>query len=130
MYDLVRPQMVEEPVLEIRQGRHLLYEKIMGYGRYVMNDTYMRGGAGDDRDCSMVRHLVLLHTLATLTDSWWSRAQMAPASLRTANRSAARISLAAVADGSPHSLLLWPKSGASFQPRVLGSVSSTRVRQS
>ena len=86
MYDLVRPQMVEEPILEIRQGRHLLYEKVMGYGRYIMNDTYMRGGAGDDRDCSMVRHSIVGHTRATLTDSWWSRARMAPASPRTASR--------------------------------------------
>jgi len=54
MYDLVRPQMVEEPVLEIRQGRHLLYEKIMGYGRYVMNDTYMLGGPNNGSDYSMV----------------------------------------------------------------------------
>lgn len=54
MYDLVRPHMVEEPILEIRQGRHLLFEKIMGYGRYVMNDTYIRGGEWNGEDCSMV----------------------------------------------------------------------------
>ena len=47
LYSLVRPKMVEEPVLEIRRGRHILQEKYVE--RYVTNDTLMRGGGGEDQ---------------------------------------------------------------------------------
>lgn len=53
-YSLVRPKMVEKPVLEIRRGRHILQERYVE--RYVTNDTFMQGGGGDEQR-NMVRTL-------------------------------------------------------------------------
>lgn len=55
VYDLVRPTMVEEPALEIHQGRHLLYESVVGQGRYIMNDTLITGGMLDGEGRNMVK---------------------------------------------------------------------------
>lgn len=52
-FNLVRPKMVEEPVLEIRQGRHILQERWVDH--YIRNDTMMCGGSDSDQHHSMVR---------------------------------------------------------------------------
>lgn len=50
-YDLVRPTMKEEPVLSIKNGRHILHE--LKSSPYIPNDTLMSGGYGG-RFASMV----------------------------------------------------------------------------
>lgn len=49
-YQLHRPQMVEENVIKIQRGRHLLYELTMDM--YVSNDTLLAGGQGTLRNDS------------------------------------------------------------------------------
>ncbi|PNS19011.1 MutS 5 [Sphaceloma murrayae] len=44
-YNLCRPQMTEENVLDIRGGRHLLQERTVP--TFIANDTYLAGGNGD-----------------------------------------------------------------------------------
>ncbi|KAK1921135.1 muts domain V-domain-containing protein [Papiliotrema laurentii] len=41
-HNLVRPTMVQEPLLEIRHGRHILQEQFVE--RYIANDTVLCGG--------------------------------------------------------------------------------------
>ena len=41
-----RPEIVDEPVLEIEEGRHPVVEKMLGRGRFVPNDTRLRGLGG------------------------------------------------------------------------------------
>ena len=43
-HDFVRPQLVEDPVLEIREGRHPVVERMLGAGRFVPNDTDLAAG--------------------------------------------------------------------------------------
>jgi DNA mismatch repair protein MSH5 len=57
-FNLVRPKMVEEPVLEIRQGRHILQERWVDH--YIRNDTMMCGGSDSDQHHSMVRIMTRL----------------------------------------------------------------------
>lgn len=45
-YKLTRPNIVEENVIEIRAGRHLLQE--LTVPTYVANDTFMVGGSGEN----------------------------------------------------------------------------------
>jgi DNA mismatch repair protein MSH5 len=40
---LVRPRLVEEPVLRVRGGRHLLAEQLLPAGAFIPNDTRMGG---------------------------------------------------------------------------------------
>ena len=42
----VRPELCEEPVLEIEEGRHPVVERMLGAGRFVPNNLRLRGGAG------------------------------------------------------------------------------------
>ncbi len=42
----VRPELCEEPVLEIEEGRHPVVERMLGAGRFVPNNLGLRGGAG------------------------------------------------------------------------------------
>jgi len=41
----VRPELCEEPVLEIEEGRHPVVERMLGAGRFVPNNLSLRGGA-------------------------------------------------------------------------------------
>lgn len=50
-FGLKRPIMREEPVLQIRGGRHILYESLVP--RYIENDTMIASG-GIDGLASMV----------------------------------------------------------------------------
>ncbi|KIV92386.1 hypothetical protein PV10_03688 [Exophiala mesophila] len=47
-YKLTRPVLVDENVVEIRGGRHLLYE--LTVPSFVPNDTLLRGGSGHEED--------------------------------------------------------------------------------
>lgn len=47
-YKLTRPHIVEENIIEIRAGRHLLQE--LTVPSYVANDTFLVGGNGEDTD--------------------------------------------------------------------------------
>ena len=40
----VRPELSEEPVLEIEEGRHPVVERMLGAGRFVPNNLMLRGG--------------------------------------------------------------------------------------
>ena len=42
----VRPEMTDEPVLEIEEGRHPVVERMLGAGRFVPNDLGVRANAG------------------------------------------------------------------------------------
>ena len=42
----VRPELCEEPVLEVEEGRHPVVERMLGAGRFVPNNLQLRGGAG------------------------------------------------------------------------------------
>ena len=42
----VRPELTEDPVLEIEEGRHPVVERMMGQGRFVPNNLCMRAHAG------------------------------------------------------------------------------------
>jgi DNA mismatch repair protein MutS len=42
----VRPELTEDPVLEIEEGRHPVVERMMGPGRFVPNNLGMRAHAG------------------------------------------------------------------------------------
>ena len=44
LHDYVRPRMLEEPVLDIREGRHPVVERMLGAGRFVPNDTGLAAG--------------------------------------------------------------------------------------
>lgn len=55
-FGLVKPLMSDEPILEIRDGRHILHEQLVD--NYVHNDTVLQGGHQNDDDNgyrSMVR---------------------------------------------------------------------------
>jgi DNA mismatch repair ATPase MutS len=52
-HNLVRPTMVQEPLLEIRHGRHILQEQFVE--RYIANDTVLCGGP-DGSHHNMVCH--------------------------------------------------------------------------
>ncbi len=43
-HDYVRPELDELPVLEIRDGRHVVVERMLGAGRFVPNDTQLAAG--------------------------------------------------------------------------------------
>ncbi|HWB76579.1 MAG TPA: DNA mismatch repair protein MutS, partial [Nannocystaceae bacterium] len=45
-HDYARPEIVEEPVLDIEGGRHPVVERMLEVGRFVPNDTRVRAGAG------------------------------------------------------------------------------------
>jgi len=49
-HDLCRPTVVDEPVLDIAQGRHPVVERMLGAGCFVPNDTRLvaQGAAPDD----------------------------------------------------------------------------------
>ncbi len=48
-HDLCRPTLVDEPVLDIEQGRHPVVERMLGAGTFVPNDTHLRAlGAAPD----------------------------------------------------------------------------------
>lgn len=53
--DFCRPKLVEEPIVEIEQGRHPVVERAIGAGRFVPNDTRLRahGGAGGQDDARL-----------------------------------------------------------------------------
>jgi len=42
----VRPELTDEPVLEIEEGRHPVVERMLGAGRFVPNDLGLRAAAG------------------------------------------------------------------------------------
>jgi len=42
----VRPELTDEPVLEIEEGRHPVVERMLGAGRFVPNNLGLRAGAG------------------------------------------------------------------------------------
>ena len=42
----VRPELTDEPVLEIEEGRHPVVERMLGAGRFVPNDLGVRAHAG------------------------------------------------------------------------------------
>jgi len=46
----VRPELVDEPILEIEEGRHPVVERMMDSGRFVPNSLTLRAGGGDDND--------------------------------------------------------------------------------
>ncbi|KAL1952660.1 hypothetical protein VTO42DRAFT_4561 [Malbranchea cinnamomea] len=50
LYDLVRPQVTDQNVIDIKGGRHLLYE--MTVPSYVPNDTFLVGGPGTQETAS------------------------------------------------------------------------------
>ncbi|HET6582808.1 MAG TPA: DNA mismatch repair protein MutS [Nannocystaceae bacterium] len=52
-HDYVRPEIVEEPVLEIEGGRHPVVERMREAGRFVPNDLRLRG-QGDAQDPRML----------------------------------------------------------------------------
>lgn len=43
-HDYVRPEIVDEPVLDIEAGRHPVVERMLEVGRFVANDTAIGGG--------------------------------------------------------------------------------------
>jgi DNA mismatch repair protein MutS len=43
-HDFVRPELLEAPELEIREGRHPVVERMLGAGRFVPNDTELAAG--------------------------------------------------------------------------------------
>lgn len=45
---MTKPLMLEEPVFEIRDGRHLLHEQLVD--TYVVNDTALQGGHSVEKD--------------------------------------------------------------------------------
>ena len=45
-HDFCRPTIVENPILEIEQGRHPVVERMLGAGRFVPNDTRLRAQGG------------------------------------------------------------------------------------
>lgn len=47
-FGLFKPLMTHEPVLEIKEGRHLLHEQMVD--NYVSNDTALQGGYQEDDD--------------------------------------------------------------------------------
>ncbi|ORX35171.1 muts domain V-domain-containing protein [Kockovaella imperatae] len=51
-YQLIRPLMSEEPLLEIRAGRHILQELCVS--NYIPNDTMMEGGQNERYNSMMV----------------------------------------------------------------------------
>jgi DNA mismatch repair protein MutS len=46
----VRPELVDEPVLEIREGRHPVVERMLGAGRFVPNDSALAAGTHGAHD--------------------------------------------------------------------------------
>ncbi|MCA9662797.1 MAG: DNA mismatch repair protein MutS, partial [Myxococcales bacterium] len=44
----VRPELVDEPILEIEEGRHPVVERMMDSGRFVPNTLTLRAGGGED----------------------------------------------------------------------------------
>ncbi len=46
----VRPELVEEPVLDIREGRHPVVERMLGAGRFVPNDSALAAGTHGTHD--------------------------------------------------------------------------------
>ena len=46
----VRPELCDEPVLEIEEGRHPVVERMMDSGRFVPNSVRLRAGAGEEGD--------------------------------------------------------------------------------
>ncbi len=44
-HDYVRPEIVDEPVLDIEAGRHPVVERMLEVGRFVPNDTAIGGGS-------------------------------------------------------------------------------------
>jgi DNA mismatch repair protein MutS len=46
VHGFVRPEMCEEPVLEIEEGRHPVVERMLGAGRFVPNGLHLRAQAG------------------------------------------------------------------------------------
>ncbi|MBC8071889.1 MAG: DNA mismatch repair protein MutS, partial [Deltaproteobacteria bacterium] len=45
-HDWCRPEIVEEPIVDIEAGRHPVVERMLEAGRFVPNDTRVRAGAG------------------------------------------------------------------------------------
>ncbi len=45
----VRPDIVEDPVLDIEEGRHAVVERMMGTGQFVPNDLRLRAQAGGEQ---------------------------------------------------------------------------------
>lgn len=83
-FNLVRPRMVDENVLLIKGGRHILYE--MANETYVSNDTDLRSnqpqameGAGDSAspdDCSLVSAPLSQSGLLYVKRSYWMCTKM------------------------------------------------------
>ena len=48
-HDYRRPEIVDEPVLEIRQGRHPVVERMLERGRFVPNDVVLRAASGREQ---------------------------------------------------------------------------------
>ncbi len=48
-HDYVRPEIADEPVLEIEAGRHPVVERMLGLGRFVANDMTICGGGSGTR---------------------------------------------------------------------------------
>ncbi|EDM77539.1 DNA mismatch repair protein [Plesiocystis pacifica SIR-1] len=51
-YDYVRPELAEEPVLDINEGRHVVVERMLGAGRFVPNDTELAAGTHGSVDAA------------------------------------------------------------------------------
>ncbi|ORY26954.1 putative meiotic recombination-related protein, partial [Naematelia encephala] len=51
-YHLVRPHMTDEPILEIREGRHIIFE--LNMDSYIANDTMLAGGDHEDFRSMMI----------------------------------------------------------------------------
>ena len=85
-YSLIKPLMVEEPVLEIQDGRHLLHEQLVE--TYVHNDTLLYGGfPGEDNGLrSMVSFCKPIVDGCRLMVRWLSPVRMVLGNPRTASR--------------------------------------------
>ncbi|MFV8756315.1 DNA mismatch repair protein MutS [Nannocystaceae bacterium ST9] len=46
----VRPELVDEPILDIREGRHPVVERMLGAGRFVPNDSALAAGTHGTHD--------------------------------------------------------------------------------
>lgn len=47
---LVRPELVEAPILDIQEGRHVVVERMLGAGRFVPNDCALAAGTSGSHD--------------------------------------------------------------------------------
>ncbi|PRP90683.1 DNA mismatch repair protein MutS [Enhygromyxa salina] len=52
VHDFVRPQLLDAPELEIREGRHPVVERMLGAGRFVPNDTELAAGTHGSADAA------------------------------------------------------------------------------